>query len=268
MNRNLLVKDLQRNFKSFLGGSFAVLLFIGITIGIYSSMKESITMITDLYATLPKSIMEALHFQEDQWNTILGFYATYFVYYVPLMGGIYAYYLSGRLLALEEQNKTAEFLLSRPLSRNAVVASKLLVYTIYITGFNVLVYVMGLLSCGFASDWDYSILNLTILHTYGLMFCLFIGYLGFFIYVLMKKARSSLMIGIAIVMGSYVFDMMIRITDRVQFLSYFTPFKYLDIDTISPDYGLDVWRILVLLGASAVLIMLSFVRYRRKDILI
>ncbi len=68
---------------------------------------------------------------------MLGFYATYFVYYVPLIGGIYAYYLGGRLLANEEQDKTAEFLLSRPLSRNAIVGTKLMVYTFYIAGFNV-----------------------------------------------------------------------------------------------------------------------------------
>ncbi len=127
---------------------------------------------------------------------------------------------------------------------------------------------MGLVSCGFASGWDYSILKFTILHTYGLMFCLFIGYLGFFISVFMKKGRTSLMIGIAIVMGSYVFDMIIRITDRVQFLSYLTPFKYLNLDTISADYRLELWRILVLFGASAFLIAASFFRYRRKDILI
>jgi len=268
MNLNLLFKDLKRNFKSFLGGTVSVVIFICITIGIYSSMKDSMEMITELYATLPKSIMEALNFGENQWNTMLGFYATYFVYYVPLIGGIFAYYLGGRLLASEEQNKTAEFLLSRPLSRNTVVATRLLVYTIYIVVFNILVYVTGLISCGLASDWEYSIPNLTILHLYGLMFCLFIGYIGFLISVFMKKARSSLMIGIAIVMGSYVFDMVIRITDQVQFLSYLTPFKYMNIDAISPDYKLDVWRILVLTGVSLILISLSFLRYRRKDILI
>ncbi len=268
MNRNLLIKDLQRNFKAFFGGSISVIFFIGITIGIYSSMRDSMAEISDLYATLPESIMEALNFGEDQWNTMLGFYAIYFVYYVPIMGGIFAYYLGGRLLADEEQNKTAEFLLSRPLSRNAVVATRLLVYTIYIAGFNVLVYVTGLVSCGIASDWDYSVLNFTILHIYGMMFCLFIGYLGFFISVLMKKARSSVMIGVTIVMGSYLFDMVIRITDRVQFLSYLTPYKYMNIDAISPDYGLDTWRLLVLFGASVILITVSFLRYRRKDILI
>jgi len=268
MNRNLLKKDLQRNFKAFLGWSFAAIIFIGITVGIYSSMRESMNMITALYATLPEAIMEALNFGVDQWNTMLGFYATYFVYYVPIMGGIYAYHLGERLLAIEEQNKTAEFLLSRPLSRNTIVASKLIVYSFYIIGFNILVYLMGLISCGLASDWDYSILNYTILHVYGVMFCLFVGYLGFFIAVGMKKARLNMLVGIGIVMGSYVFDMVLRITDQVQFLSYLSPFKYINIDVISPDYQLEVWRILVLFVASVILATLSFLRYRRKDILV
>jgi len=268
MNRNLLNKDLKRNLKGFLGWSFAAVIFIGITVGIYSSMRESMSMITALYATLPEAIMEALNFGEDQWNTMLGFYTTYFIYYVPLLGGIYAYHLGGKLLAIEEQNRTAEFLLSRPLSRNTIVASKLIVYSIYIIGFNILVYLMGLISCGLASDWDYSILNYTILHLHGVMFCLFIGCLGLFIAVVMKKARLNMMVGIGIVMGSYVFDMVLRITDKVQFLSYLTPFKYINIDVISPDYKLEVWRILVLFVASVILAALSFLRYRRKDILV
>ena len=66
MNRNLLNKDLQRNLKIFLGWSFVAVLFIGITMGVYSTMRESMTMIYALFATLPESIMEALQFGEEQ----------------------------------------------------------------------------------------------------------------------------------------------------------------------------------------------------------
>lgn len=268
MNRNLLFKDLKRNVRTFFGATGSVVVFIGITIGIYSTMQENMSAITEVYATMPKAIMEALNFGEAQWNTMLGFYTTYFVYYIPIIGGIFAFYLGNRLLAAEEQNKTGEFLLSRPLSRNTVVMTKLLVLTIYLILFLVLVYLTGLVSCGLAVDWDFKILNFSILHIYGLVFCLFIGYLGFFLSVTMKKAKTSVMTGVGIVMGSYMFDMMIRITDKAQFLSYLTPFKYMNIDAISPDYRFEAWRVLVLLGASAVLISMSIFRYRRKDILI
>jgi hypothetical protein len=76
------------------------------------------------------------------------------------------------------------------------------------------------------------------------------------------------MTGIGIVMGSYMFDMIIRITDKAQFLAYLSPFKYMDINATSPDYGLEGWRILVLLGASGLLISFSKLWYARKDILI
>ena len=42
----------------------------------------------------------------------------------------------------------------------------------------------------------------------------------------------------------------------------------MNINAVSPDYKLEVWRILVLIGVSAILITMSFIRYRRKDILI
>jgi len=268
MNSNLLYKDLKRNLKSFLGGTFSVVVFIGITIGIYSTMKDSMDMISKLYSTLPDSIMEALNFRDGQWNSMLGFYATYFVYYIPIMGGIYAYYLGSRILAVEEQFKTAEFLLSRPISRGSIIFTRLVICFIYVVGFNIIAYLTGLVSCGLASGWDYSILNFTILHIYGLSFCLFVGFLGFFISVFMKKAKSSLMVGVGIVMGSYLFDMIIRITDKVQFLAYMTPFKYMNIDAISPGYGLEPWRVFVLFGISGILIAFCFVGYRRKDILI
>jgi ABC-2 type transport system permease protein len=268
MNSNLLHKDLKRNLKSFLGGTFSVVAFIGITIGVYSTMIDSMDMISNLYSTLPDTIMEALNFREGQWNTMLGFYATYFVYYIPIMGGIYAYYLGSRILAVEEQYRTAEFLISRPLSRGSIIFTRLVICFIYVVGFNITVYITGLISCGLASGWEYSILNFTILHLYGLTFCLFIGFLGFFISVFMKKAKSSLMAGIGIIMGSYLFDMIIRITDKVQFLAYLTPFKYMNMDAISPGYGLEAWRVLILFGLSGILIFLSFAGYRRKDILI
>jgi ABC-2 type transport system permease protein len=184
------------------------------------------------------------------------------------MGGIYAYYLGSRLLSSEEQNKTAEFLLSRPLSRGSILVTKLLVFLFSISSFILAVFLVGMISCGLASDWDFSIRSFSVLHLYGLVFCCFIGVVGIFVSVSMKKGRSSLMTGIGIVMGSYMFDMIIRITDKAQFLAYLSPFKYMDINATSPDYGLEGWRILVLLGASGLLISFSKLWYARKDILI
>jgi len=268
MSFNLLIKELRNNLKGTIIISLLVILYIASTLGIYSVMQENMTKISDLYSTMPEFLMEALNFRLNQWNSVLGFYITYFVYYVPLIVGCYSIFLGTKLLSKEEQNKTAEFLLTRPVSREQIISSKLITLFIHVLGINIIAFLAGLFSCGIVSDWDLNIKNLTVLHTYGFLMCFFFGVLGFFITVLMKRAKAIIGIGIGIVMGTYFFDMTIRISDKFQFLLYFTPFKYMDFGVLSKDYGFEAWRLLVFIGASGLLIILSYVFYRKKDILI
>lgn len=268
MIKNILFKELKRNYKEFLIVGFALSFFIAISMAIYSSMKDNMSIIMELYDNIPESIQRALNFNNDQWSTILGFYASYFVYYVPMMSGIYAIYLGSKILSQEEQNKTAEFLLTRPVSRDYVISSKLILILFYITGINLLLYLTGLFSCGIITSWEININSLTVMHLYGLLVCIFFGVLGFFITVLMKRAKLIMGIAVGIVMGSYLIDMILRISDKAQFLLYITPFKYIDIDVMKADYGYEAWRILVMVSASAILVFLSFFFYRKKDILI
>lgn len=268
MSLNLFIKELKSNLKGNIVLSLSVALYIASSMGIYSIMTRNIAKVVDFYAVIPESLRIALNFNLNQWSNVLGFYITYFIYYVPIVIGCYAIILGTKILSKEEQHKTAEFLLTRPISREQVISSKLLAFIAHILGINLVVFLVALFSCGIVSDWNFKIASLSVLHTYGALMCIFFGVLGFFITVLMKRAKAIVGIGIGIVLGSYLFDMTIRISDRVQFLLYLTPFKYLDLNILSEDYGFDAWRLLFFFGASGVLILFSYVVYRKKDILI
>ncbi len=129
-------------------------------------------------------------------------------------------------------------------------------------------FLTGLFGSGIVSDWEFNLNSLIILHTYGYLVCLFFGLLGFFITVVMKRAKAIKGIGIGIVLGTYFYDVMIRVFGEIQFLLYLTPFKYINLDAHSPDYGFDAWRLIYLIGISGLMIILSYVYYRRKDILV
>ena len=268
MNLNLFLKELKNNLKGTVITSLVVVLYTAFSFLIYSSMKENISKVTDFYYIMPESFRVAFNFHIDQWDNVLGFYVTYFVYYVPIIAGCYSIILGTKLLSKEEQNKTAEFLLSRPLSRTQIISSKLITFFIHILGINLLAFFTGLFGCGIVSDWDFNLKSLIILHTYGCLICLFFGILGFFITVVMKRAKAIVGIGIGIVLGTYFFDVMIRVFGEVQFLLYLTPFKYINLEAHSPDYGFDAWRLIYFIGISGLLIILSYVFYRRKDILV
>jgi len=268
MNLNLFLKELKNNLKGTVITSLVVVLYTSFSLLIYSSMKENISKVTDFYYIMPESFQVAFNFHINQWDNVLGYYVTYFVYFVPIIAGCYSIILGTKLLSKEEQNKTAEFLLSRPISRSQIISSKLLTFFVHILGINLLAFVTGVFGCGFVSDWDFNLKSLIILHTYGYLICLFFGILGFFITVVMKRAKAIIGIGIGIVLGTYFFDVMIRVFGEVQFLLYLTPFKYINLDAHSPDYGFDAWRLIYFIGISGLLIFLSYVFYRRKDILV
>jgi ABC-2 type transport system permease protein len=84
----------------------------------------------------------------------------------------------------------------------------------------------------------------------------------------MKRAKAITGIGIGIVLGTYLFDVMIRVFGEVQFLLYLTPFKYINLEAHTPDYGFDVWRLIYFIGFSGLLVIQSYLFYRRKDILV
>jgi ABC-2 type transport system permease protein len=268
MNLNLFLRELKNNLKGTILTSLVVVSYIAFSLLIYSSMKENISKITDFYYIMPESFQVAFNFHLNQWDNVLGYYVTYFVYFVPIITGCYSIILGAKILSKEEQNKTAEFLLSRPISRNQIISSKLLTFLIHILGINLLAFSTGLIGCGIVSDWEFNLKSLVILHTYGCLICLLFGFTGFFITVVMKRAKAITGIGIGIVLVTYFFDVMIRVFGKVQFLLYITPFKYIDLEAHSPNYGFDTWRLIYFIAVSGLLILLSYLFYRRKDILV
>ncbi|MCP4723965.1 MAG: ABC transporter permease subunit [bacterium] len=268
MNLNLLIRELKNNLKGSIVTGITVIIYIMFSLSIYSVMQEKMSKVTEFYTMIPESIRIALNFNLNQWENVLGYYVTYFVYYIPLVAGGYAIILGIRILSKEEQNRTAEFLLTRPITRGQIVASKIACIFIHLIVINLFALMTALISTGIVTDWNFNIYSMIVLHTYGFLLCFFFGTLGFFLTVLMKRAKAIIGVGLGVVLGSYIFDMMIRVSDMVQFLLYITPFKYLDLDILVPEYGFEAWRLIFFFGASGTLIFLSYIFYRKKDILI
>ena len=225
MNLNLFIQELKANMRGCIVVGLLVAVMLSLVYIIFSSMMEGGDMnrLLELYSTMPEKLQVAFNFQPDQWTNILGIHASYFVYYIPLMLGCYSAILGAKIISKEEQHKTAEFLLTRPISRGEIITSKLLSLIILIIGFNVLSFITGWVGCGMISDWNYNIHSLAVLHTYGFLICLFFSVLGVFLTVLMKRAKAVTGTAIGIVMGAYFLDMILRMSDKVQSLLFFTP---------------------------------------------
>ncbi len=266
MNSVLLTKELTREMKGFVIGSSIVSGYLLLTMIIYSSMAFSMDQITAMWSTLPEDFMKALNYDPKQWESVLGFYSTYFVFYIPVISGGFSVVWGLKMLAKEEYQKTAEFLMTRPISRNSILSSKLVALVSYITAINLVGYVTALITCTIFGKTGFDVGSLTILHLYGLTVCLFLGMLGLFISVWMRRGKPGAGIGIGIVLGYYLLDMLLKIYGKADFLLYLTPFHYINLDVTLPGYRLEAWRILIPLAASILMVIVVYGRFRRKDI--
>jgi len=57
-----------------------------------------------------------------------------------------------------------------------------------------------------------------------------------------------------------------KITDSLSKLGYLSPFKFVNVDTLNPEYKVELWNIMYFIGLSLILTILSYRLYKRKDV--
>jgi ABC-2 type transport system permease protein len=213
--------------------------------------------------------MAAFDADLDSLTNVLGFYVTRTAMFVMLLGSMFSIMLAAKILSREEREKTAEFLLAKPVSRSEIVGSKLTAYLTSLVFLNLVVTGVGFLSLEiFKGDSDYHMANFLAYSLYTFLLMLIFGAIGFFLSSLIKRGRSLNNIVIGIVVASYFLLFISRITPSADFVGYISPFKFVPSGILKISYGINGWRMVYFCGISCLLFLLSFLVYRKKDILV
>jgi ABC-2 type transport system permease protein len=273
MNRHVFFMELKRNKNSLIIWCLSIAGVVILGMAFYPVISDSgITAMTSLFETpLMKTMMSAFGADISSMTDILGYYSTYNSIYALLTGCIFSIMLTCRIIAQEENDKTAEFLLTRPLTRSEIIISKVLAFLTQLIVFNTVIISAGAVCLEIFSKPDtphYRIDVFLTLSLYGFLLMLLLGFTGLFISLLKKRGRTVTGVSIGIVVGSYFLDAISKITREADFIGYISPFKFVNTNVLSRAYQLDWWRLLYFLGISAVLFILSYNIFKKKDILI
>jgi ABC-2 type transport system permease protein len=272
INTNLYRTELKRYRNSLIGWSISLSIFNILGMSFYPLLMQE-DMLKQITAFLEnpfmKNMMTAFGASIDIWTNVLGFYSTRNAMFIMLIGSLYSILLAGKILAREEQEKTAEFLLAKPVTRLEVVRSKLAVYLTHLMLFNIVIMLIGFLTLEiFKGDSHYSLKAFFIHWFYALLLMLTFGAIGLFLSLLIKRGRPITNQSIVIIVGAYFIDMLSRVTPSADKFGYLSPFKFVDAGVLRIDYALVGWRVIYFLGISLVLISLTFILYKKKDILV
>ena len=162
-----------------------------------------------------------------------------------------------------EKDRTAEFLLTHPVSRRRVVAEKLAAVLIQISAMNLAVYALAVGSVaaiGETIPWK----ELSLLHSAYYLLQLELAGICFGLSAFMRKGSIGAGLGLAALL--YCLNLIANITEAAEFLKYITPFGYCEGADIVTGGRLDGPMVAVGMALGAAGIAAAFVKYPAKDI--
>ena len=267
MNYNLFVREMRRNAISLFIWTGILTFLIAVTMSVYPVFLENQSKILGMLSIIPA---EALEFKGisnfSDLLSVLGFYAINNIIYMLVLGSIYSIVLSSNIQLKEEYNKTAEYLLTRPVTRSEIFRTKLSVILINIIVLNLVASFAGFISIELVSKGSYNLNAFLILSLYTLMLNVLFAAAGLFLSTVVKRAKPITTFCIGLVIILYFVFTISKITESVAKIGYLTPFKYVDTNVIDPAYRLDPVNLTYFIGFTLLLLILSYRLYLRKDI--
>jgi beta-exotoxin I transport system permease protein len=267
MNRNLFIMEMKRNALSLILWTFAVTLLISVTMSVYPTFVENQSKVLGMMSLVPKGALQFKGISNfTDMLSVLGFYSVNNVIYMMVLGSIFSIVLSSNILLKEEYNKTAEYLLTRPLTRRDVFFSKLAVLVLNISILNLVTILAGFVSMEMVKNSTFSIRAFLILSIYTLLLNLLFGAIGLFMSTLVKRPKPITTFSIGLVLFFYFLYTLSKITESISKIGYLSPFKYVNTEAFNPAYKLGFWHLVYFIGISLMLTTISYRLYCRKDI--
>ncbi len=267
MNRNLFVMEMKRNALSFLIWALAITLLVSVTMLAYPTFYENQSKIMGFITLVPKAALQFKGVQNfADIFSVLGFYAANNVIYMMVLGSIFAIGLSSGILLKEEYNRSAEYLLTRPITRSEVFVSKVSIVLLQVIALNVITSLAGFIGMEVVKKSPYSIHAFLALSLYTLLLNLLFGAAGLFLSTVVRKPRPISTFCIALVLVLYFIFTLSKIATSVEKIGYLSPFRYVDMNAAASGYRLNPWYLLYFVGISLLLGGLAYRFYLRKDV--
>ena len=254
--------ELKRGKVSLLIWSCAIAFMLGICVLIYPEMKTQMSDISEMFADMG-SFSDAFGMDKINFGTFIGYFGVECGNVLGLGGALFASILGISALAKEEKEHTAEFLLTHPVSREKVLAEKLLTVFSQIIILNLvsaIVTVLSVLAVGESVDAKVMLL----LFLAYFMMQIEISAVTFGISAFLKGNGLGIGLGITVLM--YFLNIMANLTENAKFLKYITPFGYTEGADIISNSAIEVKYLAAGLVFTVTGLVAAFLKYREKDI--
>jgi ABC-2 type transport system permease protein len=263
---NIFVRELKANLKSLLIWGVIVILFVVVGFSKFSAYYNNPDMLKILN-DLPQAMLDVLNVQAFNLTTVSGFFGIMFSYYALILG-IAAVMWGSDIIAKEERDKTVEFSLTLPVTRSRLVTAKTLAVLVNCAGLLLITWGASLVGAAHYQPDSafYKFLALCILALFILQL-IFLA-IGIFLGCAMKRYKLAGSAAISLLLGTYFLSIISALSKNLDFLKYFSPFKYFDPASLLRQSRFDFAFIWLSLAIILVSMAGAYLTYTRRDLYI
>ena len=254
--------ELRQGKTPFLIWTASIGFLLATCIFLFPEMKGQMDSVSDVFASMG-SFTQAFGMDRLNFGTLIGFYAVECGNVLGLGGAFYAALCAAAMLSKEEKDKTAEFLLTHPVSRKRIITEKLIAVLIQITALNVIIYALAIGSIAAVGE-DIPWKEISLMHLAYYLLQLELAGICFGISAFLRKGSAGAGLGIAAMM--YFLNLIANIADVADFLKYITPFGYCEGADIVSNGSLDMTLVSVGAVMGIIGVLLAYLHYTKKDI--
>lgn len=242
--------------------SAAISFMLGVCVLIYPEMSSQMGDISAMFADMG-AFSSAFGMDQLNFGEFMGYFGVECGNTLGLGGALFAAIVGVSALAKEEKDKTAEFLLTHPISRTSVITQKLLAAFAQVIILNIAAVAVTSL-CILIVGVEADVATMALVFLAYLILQLEICAVTFGFSAFMR--RGELGLGLGIVFVTYFLNIISNLAEDLEFIKFITPFSYADGAHIIPEKSIEIKYLSVGILFSIVGICVAFWKYRKKDI--
>ncbi|NRD77270.1 ABC transporter permease subunit [Bacillus sp. BRMEA1] len=261
---NIFLHELKANRKSTIIWTLSLVAVVIFFMALFPSITKDAEGFKKVLENYPEGVRKVLGVSINSITSLLGFYSYVFTY-VVLCGAIQAMNLGTSILSKEVREKTADFLLTKPITRVQIVTAKLLSAFTSLVLSNVVFIAAAIITVKAVSGKTFDMTAFLLISlTAFWVECLFLA-LGILISVTLPKIKSVLSVSLGTVFGFFVLNMLGSVIGE-KAIRYVTPFKYYDTTYIMKHNSYETTYVIIEILFIMAAVTVSYLIYSKKDI--
>ncbi|MDF2866429.1 MAG: hypothetical protein K0R72_1247 [Clostridia bacterium] len=258
---NIYLHELKSNMKFAFIWIIVLIMLAAIMVLMYTSISQDIDVFKSMLNNFPENLRIVFGISIERIGSILGYYSSFVLTIILVSCSVEAMILGVSILSKETREKTADFLYTKPISRNKIITSKLLASFTLLCISNIIYTLSLFFALSSVSGVSFNLNTFFLIAFIPFIVQLIFFTLGIFVSAIFSKIKAVLPISMGIVFAFYLLSSFADEKLRV-----LMPFKYFDTNYILNNSKYELSYTILTFAIIAILTILTYAIYNKKDI--